>query len=338
MRWHLSGTRPADWAHALEACGGSFFHAPPALDVSLPAGAPIYARLLRGEQTIAVALGAAARCRLGTGATHVTFAAPPAVAAWAVVPEEAAAAMLVRELRTSAAAAEVDMGSFAAAAPLGPSAGGMPSRERLEAVVPLGPDGAAPEDVGRTHRRHAAAGDREGWELRRVAGAAAVDLLHRVQREAARRADERGEPFPAPEPPSCVGVGDPTDAPWGLSLFASYGEGGALAAALVGWANRRAFYLMGGSTPEGYTRSAAPWLHLAVMRRLGSAGMTEYDMGGVPAPAADPAHPSNGLYRFKLGFGARVVPCRGMRWETARLHLGIHRVFRGIQSLSGALR
>jgi lipid II:glycine glycyltransferase (peptidoglycan interpeptide bridge formation enzyme) len=42
-------------------------------------------------------------------------------------------------------------------------------------------------------------------------------------------------------------------------------------------------------------------------------GCTEYDMFGV-APAPDPGHPLNGLYRFKSGFGGKLFHSLGC-WD-----------------------
>ena len=43
------------------------------------------------------------------------------------------------------------------------------------------------------------------------------------------------------------------------------------------------------------------------------AGFATYDLFGVP-PADDPTHPMHGLYRFKTGFGGRLVHRAGS-WD-----------------------
>jgi hypothetical protein len=182
------------------------------------------------------------------------------------------------------------------------------------------------------------AGDRAGWTLRALAGAEAGAVLTAAQAEASRRATERGDGFAT----MAFGADDDAppslDAPWGVRTFAAFDGATPLAAARVGWGNRRAFYLVGGSTPEGYRRSASAWLHAAVVRALSAAGFAEYDLGGAPAEAADPAHPSHGLHRFKTGFGARPVACRGLRWEPAPAHLAAHRAMVRIFSPTAAGR
>jgi lipid II:glycine glycyltransferase (peptidoglycan interpeptide bridge formation enzyme) len=97
-----------------------------------------------------------------------------------------------------------------------------------------------------------------------------------------------------------------------------------LAAALVGWANRRAFYLIGGSTPAGYERDAAQWLHWRIMCALRVRGFAYYNLGGTPSSAAQAGDPAHGLYRFKTGFGPEVVSCRSLGWTLSEGHARAH--------------
>ncbi|HYR10681.1 MAG TPA: hypothetical protein VEQ60_23085, partial [Longimicrobium sp.] len=159
--WRLSSLAPPEWAEWLAACGGTFFHAPPVLEVSLPPGEPVYARLGRGPQTLALALGVAVRCRLSRRARHYRFAALPAAAPG--VDRDRAAARLVR-LLAGHGAAEVVMESFGARGAAGPGAEGVPGRPRIEFVLPL--HGGADALLARmrpTHRRHVRQGERAGW-------------------------------------------------------------------------------------------------------------------------------------------------------------------------------
>ena len=103
-----------------------------------------------------------------------------------------------------------------------------------------------------------------------------------------------------------------------------------LATALVGWANRRAYYIAGGSTSIGYASGAAAWLHWRIMYSLAEEGFTAYNLGGTPASSVLPTDPQHGLYCFKSGFGAELVPCRSVRWALCPTHLGLHRVARWV--------
>ncbi|HEU0052429.1 MAG TPA: hypothetical protein VFQ39_04595, partial [Longimicrobium sp.] len=262
--WRSSGAPPEEWSALLDACGGSFFQSPAALDVALPPGRPLFARLEAEGEVLAVAAGVLCGCRLSPARRHARFAAPPATAPG--VDRGAAAVLLARAL-AAGGAAEVEMDSFASPGAL-PSAGGaIPGRERSEFVLPLTADGGVRDRLGRTHRRHVAAGDRAGWTLRSVGGDEAAALLALVGEEAARRAASRGDAIAGTDAPATTGD-DPAAAPWGTRVFAAFDGDTPLAVALVGWGSRRAFYLRGGSTPEGYRRAAAAWLHVAVGDRL----------------------------------------------------------------------
>ena len=321
-RWTTSPTPPADWAESLAACSGTFFHAPPVLQASLPPGEAVYARLVRGPRTLAVALGAAVRCRLSRRVRHYRFAALPAAAPG--VDRDRAAARLV-ELLSARGAAEVVMESFGAGSEAGAADGGIPGRGRLELAIPLegGPQAVLMRMRG-SHRRHVREGEREGWEMRLLRGGEALRLLATVRDGAAERAALRGDGFDAGLPAEAFGWATERTAPWGVATFAAYEDGVPLAATSVGWAGGGSYLLSGGSTPEGYRRSAAHWLQWRLMTELHAAGIRTHNLGGVPAEAVRPDHPAHGLYSYKSGFGAVETACRGMRWEPHPGHLRLH--------------
>jgi lipid II:glycine glycyltransferase (peptidoglycan interpeptide bridge formation enzyme) len=122
-------------------------------------------------------------------------------------------------------------------------------------------------------------------------------------------------------------------APWGLETFSAWDGPTLLAAALVGWAGNRAYYVMGGATPDGDRASASVWLQWRIMSLLIERGCRQYSLGGSPAAAAAPAHAAHALYRFRTAFGADVLECRGARWEYGRAHLFTHDVARRMAGL-----
>jgi len=84
-----------------------------------------------------------------------------------------------------------------------------------------------------------------------------------------------------------------------LQLYLAEHESDLLAGIIVAEFGDQATYLYGASSN--------------LKRSLMEAGITSYDLFGVP-PADDPAHPMHGLYRFKTGFGGRLVHRAGS-WD-----------------------
>lgn len=327
--WALSTSCPPEWPDLLRSSGGGFFHSPAALGVSLPPGEPVFA-WLRHADGAAVALGVRTHCRLSRIARHYTFATPAAAPGWA-------RPSLIELLRRSGAA-EVEIASFDA--PVAEQS--IHGRHRIEHRVDLtGIEASAlSRQFGSTHRRHVSRGERESWQMRTLTGAVAIELLQSVLGNAADRAEQRGDPFASAKAPESI-RGDAAEftALWGTRFLAAYDGDTLLTVAMIGWGNGRAFYLLGGSTPEGYKRGSAAWLHWRVMVSCIEAGHTAYNFGGTPAAAADPQHPAHGLFRFKSGFGSEQVECAGSHLSMRPAHLKAHRVLvsieHGLQQLRG---
>ena len=325
--WHVASDEPGEWMDALRACGGGFFHVPAGLTVGGRSGRPLFARLATADgATSAVALGVLSRCRLSRKAMHAAFPSLPACAAGI---EPASVLPGLRDALSEIGVAEAAFDSFDASwlPPEGES-----SSPRLEYIVPVAATDEILARMSSTHRRYARKGDRDGFSMRFLLGREAADAIRDVQLSTSERAASRSrgfrpgeagpwEPFlveSAPLPPS------------GMMVCAAFAEGELLAAVLVGWAAGRSFYVMGGSTPDGYKRTAAPWLHLRVLELLHARGVTAYNLGGTP-PGADAAdHPAHGLYRFKTGFGVEPEPRAGMRWELNALHMRLHGLLRRV--------
>jgi hypothetical protein len=326
LRWVVASQCPRGWRALVERCGGSVFHSPAGLAAAAPPGTPVFAELSLGNETAGLAAGVAARCQFGLKPRHFYFPTVPAV----LEPSqrEAALTALVDQLRARGAA-DIQVDSYDGSWQPEPG-GSATAHDRLEYVVQL--QGSRDELASRCskhHRRHVQRGERDGWGLRILDGARARDLLSEVQREASVRALERGDPFAAALP-DVVLTSPEGPAPWGITTWSAWHDQTPLAAALVGWANRRAFYLMGGSTQAGYERDAAQWLHWRIMCTLADTGFTHYNLGGTPASAVNPGDPSHGLHRFKTGFGAEVVSCRSVGWTLSPVHAQVHRVARWV--------
>lgn len=76
---------------------------------------------------------------------------------------------------------------------------------------------------------------------------------------------------------------------------------------------RQALYLFGASSNERRDLMGSYTLHWEMIRIARNRGCREYDMGAV-SPGPDPSHPFYGMYRFKTGFGGKIVHRRGT-WD-----------------------
>lgn len=328
MFWVMRRTCSLSWVNDLRRCGGGFFHSPLGVAAAAPAAQPVFLSLCTSDgESLGIAAAVRTRCRLGLRVRHWYLPTVPALAHG--VPRDAALATLCEAVRAQGAA-EVVLDSFDARWRPDRLVRGRPEALRLEYLVSLEPD---PDELARrcheTHRRHLRRGEHRGWRLRTTEGAEAVSVLRAVRDAVSQRAGQRGDPFEAQLPLETLRrpVSD-LAAPWGTATFSAWDGSVLLAAAWVGWANRRAIYLTGGSTAEGYRHSAAVWLHWRVMSLLAERGFNVYNLGGTPASALQPEHPAHGLFRFKRGFGAEIIPQRGVRCALRAAHLLAHRVAR----------
>ncbi|MFV0423780.1 lipid II:glycine glycyltransferase FemX [Oleidesulfovibrio sp.] len=90
-----------------------------------------------------------------------------------------------------------------------------------------------------------------------------------------------------------------------LFLLAQHGAD-ILAGAIIGISETAANFLYGASGNIKRNYMASSLMHWRAMQLCSQKGCTTYEMGAVP-PNYNPAHPFHGLYRFKTGFGGRVV-------------------------------
>jgi hypothetical protein len=318
--WQLLNDPPSQWSQWVKECGGGMFHTPAGITVGAPLGSVVYGRLLSKQgDIVGVAVGVWYGCRFSRAECHVHFPSLPAV-----TPDIDVQAALtgLRQALGAAGAADVEVGSYDAA--YLPEDGILP---RLEYLVPIPPDGDVVPLLGTAHRSHVRRGVREGWTMRLLTGEEATAAIIGVQRVTAERAVTLKRSF---LPSEAVGWVDLVSAgpmlpEWGLAVLAAYRDTTLLSAILIGWAGERSFYVMGGSTTEGYRCGASPWLHARSMALLAQRGIRLYNLGGTPIDAMDPTSPSHGLYRFKTGFGVTPVERRGLRWTIQRGHMAMHR-------------
>ncbi|HET7564474.1 MAG TPA: peptidoglycan bridge formation glycyltransferase FemA/FemB family protein [Gemmatimonadaceae bacterium] len=323
-RWSITTACPDDWGLRIERHGGGFFHSPAALQLEDAPATPFFARLRCGADVAGIAAGVLRRCRLSPRPRHAYLPTPPAldrdVAGDSAL--TALAAVLARK-----GMAELVVDSYDAR--WMPRVTGTALAElRQEYIVPLGRDASPQRLAGRcavNHRHGIRRGERERWTLRTLTGESAHVALAGVQHAAASRATERGHGF-TPYMPARSERSAEADffASWGAVTMAAFNADVLLAAARIGWGGRRAFYRVGGSTMDGYRVGAAAWLHWRIMCVLAERGFSAYNLGGTPASAAHADDPMHGLFRFKTGFGATCVPCRGVYVTLSHHHRRAH--------------
>lgn len=108
------------------------------------------------------------------------------------------------------------------------------------------------------------------------------------------------------------GYAHPGGGPRLLLYFAEF-EGAFLAGNIVLEWGGTATYLYGASSNLRRELMAPYLLQWEAMRQARSRGLDRYDLFGVP-PTPDPKHPMHGLYRFKTGFGGRILDRLGV-WD-----------------------
>jgi lipid II:glycine glycyltransferase (peptidoglycan interpeptide bridge formation enzyme) len=113
-------------------------------------------------------------------------------------------------------------------------------------------------------------------------------------------------------------------------LWIARHEGAAIAAILTVFAGREAVYLYGASSDEKRNLMPAYALQWTAMLAAKGAGCESYDLFGIP-PRDDPEHPMAGLYRFKTGFGGRILRRAGS-WDYPLRPLA-YAAFRGAEKL-----
>lgn len=117
-----------------------------------------------------------------------------------------------------------------------------------------------------------------------------------------------------------------------LELLLARHEGDLLGGIItVAW-HGVATYLYGATSNYKRNLMASYLLQWEAMRAAIERGDSAYDLFGIP-PSDDPAHPMHGLYRFKTGFGGRIVHRVGARDLLLRPVIG--RLYRAAEHVRG---
>ncbi len=98
-----------------------------------------------------------------------------------------------------------------------------------------------------------------------------------------------------------------------IKIYLAKHEEDLLAGIIVVEHGQRATYLAGASSNEKRNLMPAYALQWKAMQEAAAAGLKEYDMFGI-AETDDPKDPMHGVYRFKTGFGGRIIHRAGC-WD-----------------------
>lgn len=308
---------PERWHGLVTDFGGSIFSSEAWLRTKGDdGGQPVYLRWTddRGEPR-AVAAGRSFRSRwplLSTLDRTLILEAPPAVGSGG--PDAAIAALEVlqttaRRERYTAVHVNPFTSSLSAEAL---RRVGFTTTERWESVIDLGPDERTLWKVLRSgHQYNVKQGRKAGLSLRMDTSLDAYLQLRSLQIASQSRAQTRGNEYT---------IGDRAvyarmqtalaDQDIGRVFLVTDGQE-TVAAALITVFNGCAYYTLSGTSPGGYDLGAPTLLLWEAALRLKADGVVCLNLGGVPGEAADPASHLHGLYRFKTGFGGRLIESAG---------------------------
>jgi lipid II:glycine glycyltransferase (peptidoglycan interpeptide bridge formation enzyme) len=115
-----------------------------------------------------------------------------------------------------------------------------------------------------------------------------------------------------------------------LYLLTARHEGELLAGIIVAVKGEGAWYLYGASSDRKRNLMPAYGLQWRAIQLAREHGCRFYDLFGIP-PSEDPQHPMHGLFRFKTGFGGRIVNRPGC-YDVA-LRPPLYRLYRVVENL-----
>jgi len=118
--------------------------------------------------------------------------------------------------------------------------------------------------------------------------------------------------------------------PTQIRLYIAAHEGDDLASIVALFRGKEATYLYGASSNIKRNLMAPYALQWKAMQDAKASGCAVYDLFGIP-PDESPGHPMAGLYRFKTGFGGRIVHRPGS-WDYPYKPI-LHGLFKSAESL-----
>jgi hypothetical protein len=182
-----------------------------------------------------------------------------------------------------------------------------------------------------SHRRKVRDAEKSGVTFADETSAASVELLRELQGHTKERRADRGEEMHVPDAEQYRRLAESFVAGGGARLFVGRKEGRPMSVILCGVSSGaapsstgtpaagalrsgRAYYFMGGTTPEGFECNAATLVLWRASVALADLGVATFNLGGVPREAEQEGHAQHGLFRFKEGFGPTRVDCCSGTW------------------------
>jgi len=117
-----------------------------------------------------------------------------------------------------------------------------------------------------------------------------------------------------------------------IHLITAMVDGELIAGNIISISHNRAAFLYGASANTRRNYMASYALQWETIRFARQKGCTEYDLYGI-SPVADTTHPLYGLYRFKTGFGGRVLHRQGC-WDFPLKH-DEYNMYRASENIKG---
>lgn len=161
------------------------------------------------------------------------------------------------------------------------------------------------------HQYSVKRGRKAGFALRVESTEAAFLTLLRLQRASQSRAGEKGNPYELGDEAAYRRL-NAVLSPAQLSrIFMVMDAETPVAAALITVFNGYAYYTLAGVDEAGYEQGAPAFLIWEVLRMLRAEQIACLNLGGIPGTAPEEDSPQHGVYRFKTGFGGKMVESCG---------------------------
>jgi hypothetical protein len=309
------GEEPAGWDDQVLAAGGVIFHGTPWAHVIRAQGAAPWFLVFRSEgRAVGLAVARGSRSRLpvlGRRRSVLSFQTTPLLEP-DVSLEDALEA--IRAFARKERFGRLECLSYWARLPqatAGLAQLGFAVRSRIEFECRLGVDLAASlATMSAGHRRNIKKAMAQGLTFREDSTLNGAMVLRDLQDATYGRRHDHGHLAPRP-----------MTRPDYRTTMEAYLDAGAVRFWLVKRDDRplsalgmlvygtRAYYLVGGTSAEGYQCRAAFAAFGHAIQALCAAGVTHLHLGGVPDAAGEEGNVDHGLYRFKEAFGAEPVRC-----------------------------